>query len=481
MEFYNDFEQNLKLFKDAFEKDTTFKIKYIKNKNLPDLRIAIAVVNCMVSNDVVDRDIIKPLCNNMISPDIEFVICSAVTAHTAVVEKDVTNALVSVAGGDCAIIIDNNPSVIVIDAKGMKQRDVSAPETELSVAGPGEGFNENIMTSLSLLKKRLATPKLKSEFMMSGKQSNSRYCICYLEGVVRPELVQRLKKRLEKIDIDYLGDSSYIAEFVQDNKTSFIKTYGKTNRPDVLAAKLLEGRVGIIFNGSPTALTFPFIFIENFQTPDDYYLNCYYANVGRALRFIGFFISFLLPSAYISILLHHPSMLPHEWLYSISASQTGVPIPSLLEMVLLFGIFEALRETGARMPSSFGLALNIVGAVVLGQAAVDARLVSAPMVIVVSFSGIAGLMVYHLKGAVFYLRIVFILLGALAGLPGVAIAFALFLLLLYNMSSLGVPIMTAFSPFDKYSKSDTFFRMPMYKMNFRQSEFSENTKRQGRV
>lgn len=481
MNFLNTFEKNVKIFTDAFERDTTFKIKYIKNENEPTLKIAIALVNCMVSSDVVDRDIIKPLCTNMISEDIDFVLSSSVTAHTAQIETDVNTALISVAGGDCAIIIGDNPSVIVIDSKGMKQRDVSAPETELSIAGAGEGFNENIMTNLSLVKKRIATPKLKSEFMISGKQSNSRFCVCYLDGVVNPKLVKKLKKRLESIDTDYLGDSSYIAEFISDNKTSFVNTHGKTNRPDVFAAKLLEGRVGIIFNGSPTALTFPYIFIENFQTPDDYYLSPYYANIGRLLRLLGFFISFLLPGIYISVLVHHPSMLPFEWLYSISASQIGVPVPSFVEMLLLFAIFEALRETGARLPSSFGLAVNIVGAVVLGQAAVDASLVSAPMVMVVSFSALSGLMAYNLKGAVFYIRIAMILLGASCGLVGIAICFTLVLLLLYNMTSLGVPIMTAFSPFDKYSKSDTFFRMPVYKMNYRIPVFSDNVKRQGKV
>ena len=481
MEFFKDFEQNVKIFTDAFENDTTFKVKYIKNENKPILKVAVVLVNCMVNSDIVDRDVIKPLCTNMISKDINFVLKSSVTTHTAVRESDVNNALISVAGGDCAVIIEDNPCVIVIDSKGMKQRDVSAPETELSVAGPGEGFNENIMTNLSLVKKRLATPKLKSEFMMSGKQSNSRYCICYLEGVVKKQLVDNLKKRLEAIDTDYLGDSSYIAEFVCDNKNSFIKTYGKTNRPDVFASKLLEGRIGVIFNGSPTALTFPYIFIENFHSPDDYYLNPYYSNVGRILRIIGFFMSFLLPSFYISILVHHSAMLPAEWLYSISASQIGVPVPSFLEMLLLFGVFEALRETGARMPSSFGLALNIVGAVVLGQAAVDARLVSAPMVIVVSFSAVAGLMVYELKGAVFYIRAAMIFLGAVGGIPAMFIGFTLLLLLLYNMTSLDVPLMTAFTVFDKYSRSDTFLRAPVYKMNYRQKCFSDNTKRQGKV
>ena len=379
------------------------------------------------------------------------------------------------------MLIGDAPRVIIIDTKGLPQRGVDAPEGEITVIGPSEGFNENIMTNLALVKRKIMSHNMKNEFMQSGRQSNSKFCVCYIDGIARPELVNEVKRRLEKIDIDYLGDTNYIAEMIRDNKGSFIKTYGKTGRPDVFAAKLLEGRIGIILNGSPTALTLPYLFIENFQTPDDYYLNCWYANIGRVMRLLGFYISFLLPSLYIGVILHHQSLLPPEWLYSISASQTGVPLPSLLEMILLFAVFEALRETGTRMPSSIGLALNIVGAIILGQSAVDAKLVSAPMVIVVAFSGVTGLMVTELKSVVFYVRAGLIALGAMCGIPGVMLGFSAFLMLLYGMKSLGVPMMYASTPVSQNGRQDTFFRMPIYKMNFRQRRFTDNIRRQGRV
>ena len=459
----------------------TFVIKQIKNEHSPKLKIAVAVVNCMVSNDVVDRDVIAPLSQMRLSQDIATAEREGICAHSTELQTDADAAMVSIASGDCAVIIGNNPQVIIIDTKGIAQRGIDAPESELSISGPAEGFNENIMTNLSLVKRKIMSHNLKNEFMKSGRQSNSKFCVCYIDGIARPELVERVKKRLEEIDTDYIGDTNYIAEMIRDNKSSFIKTYGKTSRPDVFAAKLMEGRIGIILNGSPTAVTLPYLFIENFQTPDDYYLNCYYANVGRILRLLGFYISFLLPSAYIAVIIHHQSLLPPEWLYSISASQNGVPIASVMEIVLLFAVFEVLRETGARMPSSIGLALNIVGAIILGQSAVDAKLVSAPMVIVVAFSGVMGLMVYELKGAVFYVRASLIALGACAGLAGVLMGFIAFMLLLYNMSSLGVPIMYVSSPLWKYGRSDTFFRAPIYKMNYRQHKFTDNLKRQGRV
>lgn len=481
MKFYSDFEKNLEIFTSAFDRDNTFSVKNITNEHKPNLKIAVVLLNCMIDTDVVDRDVLRPLTQNKISSDIEKAESSAINAHTAQLEYDPDKAIISVAAGDCVVLIGDNDAVIVIDSKGIKQRDVSAPESELSIAGPSEGFNENIMTNLALVKMRIMSSKLKCEFMTAGKQSNSKFCVCYIDGIVDPKLVKRLKTRLERIDTDYLGDINYIAEFIRDNKSSFVKTYGKTNRPDVFCAKLLEGRVGVILYGSPTALTLPYIFAENFQTPDDYYLNCYYANVGRVLRLFGFFLSFLLPAAYIAVIHHHPSMLPTEWMYSISAARIGVPLPSLIEMVLLFAAFEALRETGARMPSSIGLALNIVGAIILGQAAVDARLVSAPMVIVVSFSGVAGLMVYDLKGAVIYIRAAMIFLSAFAGIPGLVIGFTLLWVMLSNMSSLGVPIMSAFSPFSKSAKADVFFRAPIYKMNYRRPIYTKNAKRQGKV
>ncbi len=481
MDFYGDFEKNIQLVKDAFDRDDTFTVKRIVNRHNPALKIAVAVVNCMVSNDVVDRDVIAPLAESPLSEDIDAAEREGIFSHSSELKKDADAALISIASGDCAVFVGNSDKVIIIDTKGIPSRGTDAPESEISVTGPAEGFNENIMTNLSLVKRRIMNPRLKNEFMTSGRQSNSKFCVCYIDGIARPELVKRLKERLKSIDTDYIGDINYIAEMIRDDKSSFIKTYGKTSRPDVFAAKLMEGRVGIILNGSPVAVTLPYLFIENFQTPDDYYLNCYYANVGRLLRLVGFYVSLLLPAAYIAVILHHRALLPPEWLYSISASQTGVPVSSVVEIVLLFAAFEILRETGARMPSSIGLALNVVGAIILGQSAVDAKLVSAPMVIVVAFSGVMGLMVYELKGAVFYVRAALIFLGAGAGLYGVLVGFTAFLLLLYNMSSLGVPLMYVSSPFWKQGRSDTFLRAPIYKMNYRQEKFTDNLKRQGRV
>jgi spore germination protein KA len=332
------------------------------------------------------------------------------------------------------------------------------------------------MANIGLLKKRIATPNLKTEFLVTGKRCNNKLAVCYLEGVVRNDLVEELKQRINKINIDFVPDGNVLAELVRDCPHSIFKTVGKTSRPDVLAAKLLEGRIGVILDGSPVVITLPYILAEAFQSPDDYYQSYLYANVGRVLRFFGFLTSVFLPGFYLAAVNFNPGVLPAHWLYTVMASSAGVPIKTVTEMLLLFFAFEILRETGTRMPAGLGLALNIVGAVILGDAAVSSNIVSTPMVIIVAFSGVTGLMIKDLKGAVFYLRLLSILLGAIFGLPGVAAVAIGLLLHLASLHSMQVPFLYTMDR--KNGRQDTVFRVPYWGMLFRQDLFTANKRRQ---
>ena len=450
MKFTNDFAENVSLISAAFERDGTFTAV------TPRKGVAVLLLNCMVNTDVVDRDVIAPLAKQR-DGDRPLVFAHSVTPSSAV-----ESATCAIASGDLAVVCADPPCVFTVDVKGMPQRGVDAPQSEQNSVGPAEGFNENVMSNLALLRRRLPTPRLKCERVVLGGKSPSSVFVCYLDGVVRPSLVSRLRRRLQAVNADYIPDINFLAETVSDGGA--VPECGKTERPDVLAAKLTEGRVGVLLGGSPTAMTLPFLFIESFQTPDDYYLSWMYANVGRALRIGGFYLSIFLPALYIAIILHHRAVLPPEWLYSISTSQTGVPTPSVLEMILLFGVFEILRETGARMTGGVGLALNVVGAIILGQAAVDAKLVCAPTVIVVSFSGVTGLMVSRLKGTIIFARAAALLAGAFAGIPGVIAVACAFYIELCSRTSLGVPVMHASSPVSRSGRRDTFFRAPSRKL-----------------
>ena len=476
MEFKESFAENLQMFRDAFQKDGTFKVKPIRNPHVPEVPMVALLSGAMVSNDVVDRDVIRPLTTQQFEPTPEGAVAGGIGNHTVEIETDPMKAMIQIGAGDCVILVGDAPSCIIIDAKGIPTRGTKVPETEISLLGPEDGFMENIMANLALLKKRIATPQMKCEFVVVGSRCSNRAAICYLEGIARPELVEELKRRIEKIDIDFVPDGNILAELVRDRPKALFKTVGKTSRPDVLASKLLEGRIGVILDGSPVVITLPYIFAESFQSPDDYYQSYLYANIGRVLRFIGFFSAVFFPGFYLAVVNFNPGVLPAHWLYTVLATSEGVPIKTVTEMLLLFFAFEILRETGTRMPAGLGLALNVVGAVILGDAAVNSNIVSTPMVIIVAFSGVTGLMVKDLKGPVFYLRFGTIIAGAIFGLPGVALMAVVMLMHLAGLDSMGVPYHYTLGK--ESGKQDTLVRMPYWKMIWRQRRFTQNGRRQ---
>lgn len=476
MEFYDDFDLNTEQFRRAFNKDDTFKLKMIRNPHLPNVKIAVMLSGAMVNSDVTDRDVILCLATHWFEPTPEGALEGGIGNHSVEISNDINKAMNQISAGDCVVLLGDFSRCIIVDTKGMPKRGNDVPEVEGSLLGPQDGFNENIMGNIGLLKKRIATPDLKCEFITVGKRCNNKLAVCYLENVALPELVKEMKERLEGINIDFVPDGNILAELIRDCRWSIFKTVGKTARPDVLAAKLMEGRIGVIMDGTPVAITLPYIFAEAFQTPDDYYQSYLYANVGRVLRFLGFSLAVFLPGFYLAIVNFNPGILPSHWLYTVLASSEGVPIKTITEMLFLFFAFEILRETGSRMPAGLGLALNIVGAVILGDAAVTSNIVSTPMVIIVAFSGVTGLMVKDLKGAVFYLRLGCILSGAVFGLPGIS-AFAVFVLLhLASLESMGIPFLYTLGR--NNGRQDTFFRTPYWDMIYRQKRFSTNRRRQ---
>ncbi len=478
MNFTNNFNDNFNQIKEAFKGDDTLKIKRIKNPYHPKVPIVALMSGAMVSNDIANRDVVAPLEQNQYPPTIEGAMMGGIHCHNLEISPDLDKALIQIGSGDCVVLVGHEPRCIIIDTKGMAQRANSIPETEVSLLGPQDGFNENIMANLGLLKKRIASHRLKCEFMMLGRRSHNKLVVCYLQGVVRPELVTKLKARLEKIDIDSILDGNVLAELIRDHPHALFKTVGKTARPDILAAKLLEGRIGIILDGSPIALTLPYIFAEGFQSPDDYYQSYLYGNVGRILRYCGFLIAVFLPGFYLGVVNFNPGVLPAHWFYTVLSSSAGVPIRPVSEMLLLFFAFEILRETGSRMPQGLGLALNVVGAVILGDAAVNSNIVSTPMVIIVAFSGLTGLMIKDLKGPIFYSRLISILASAFFGLAGLFLAAVCLLLHLASLSSLGVPFLYTLDA--KRGDQDTLIRMPYWKMIYRQRRFALNQRRQKR-
>lgn len=366
------------------------------------------------------------------------------------------------------MLFDGLDEAILISSRHLETRSISEPSSERTIRGPKEGFVELISVNLSLIRRRISSPNLVFKFMEVGKVTKTTLSYCYIEGIVNKEVLEELERRLNKLsDVDSIASHQQIVDLIQDEQYSPFDTVGNTERPDSVAAKLLEGRIAILVDGCPVAITIPFIFQEHFQASEDYYTNYYYASINRIIRYICFFLSVSIPALYVSLVTFHREMVPTPLLLSIISARQGVPLPAILETLVLLLVFEILREAGVRFPESVGSAVSIVGALVIGEAAVLARLVSAPIVIVIALTGISGLMVFPLKGAVIILRILLLLLSGVLGIFGYILGIIVLILHLMSLKSFGVPYMLNMTSLRKQDLKDTVIRAPWWYMRLR--------------
>lgn len=379
------------------------------------------------------------------------------------------------------LLINGEAKALALDAVGGEDRAIEEPATEAVIRGPREGFNENLGTSLSLIRRRLRTADLKIEAFTIGLRTKTKVAVCYLEGVASPNSVEELRIRLNRIDTDSIIDSGYIEEFIEDNPHSPFPQVQNTERPDVVAALILEGRIGIITDGSPFALIVPIDLWGALQASEDYYERHLISNAMRWLRFLYLFLNLYLPSMYVALTTFHQEMLPSKMLLSIAAAREVTPFPAVVEALIMEVTFEALREAGIRLPKAVGSAISIVGALVIGQAAVQAGIVSAPMVIVVSLTGIASFVIprYNFAIAIRMLRFPMILLAGTLGMFGVIIGTLAIVIHLCGLRSLGMPYLSPVTPFSPNGMKDVFIRAPRWAMRSRPMETSkENVQRQ---
>ena len=378
--------------------------------------------------------------------------------------------------GDTLLLINGSRRALVLNTKGWKTRGISEPADERILEGPREGFEEAVMMNLALLRRKLQTPDLCTEFLRIGRRTDTKVCVCYLGSIVSEKALRELKKRLRSIDIDGIFDTNYISELTSDERFSLFRSAGSTERPDVVAARLLEGRVAVMCDGSPMVITIPYLFSENFQSDEDYYQNFLTASVGRLLRYACFLIAVIIPAVYVALTLYHRRLLPTPLLLSVSAAREGVPFSTAAECFLLIVVFEILKEAGVRTQQSLGQALSIVGGLVVGSAAVEAKIVSAPMLIIVALSGIAGLMIPRLRAAVFYLRMIFVLSACAFGLFGVITVLFALIGRIASLTSFGVDSTPALDDPSRQNLKDTAVRAHMSFMRLRPA-FNKNKRR----
>ena len=383
-----------------------------------------------------------------------------------------------VLSGDTAVFCTGCGTALLVGSKGYARRGIQEPEGERYLKGPREGFTESLRGNQALLRRKLCTPDLRFESLTLGAVSGTRCALCYLERAVDRQALALLRARLARIRIDGVLDGNYIAELVRDSPRSAFRTTGTTERPDVAAAKLMEGRIVILTDGSPTALTLPHIFLEHLQAGEDYYVGFAFAGVSRVLRTLGFLLAVSAAPVYLALVTWHQDLLPLPLLLKIAAARQGVPLSSLAEILLLLLCFDLLREAGTRTPGSIGQTLSVVGGLVIGQAAVEAQLVSVSMLIVVALSGVTGLIAPKLKAPVILWRAALLLLASQLGLYGFLLGMAALALRLASLRSFGVPYLAALPLSGLGSAEDSLLR-PSFRRMRRFGRFLAG-KREGR-
>ena len=372
--------------------------------------------------------------------------------------------------GKTLLFFDGDERAIAVDTKGIEYRAIIEPPTNRVTKGPREGFNENVKTNVMLLRKRLKTSDFKTLYLTVGDKTNTVVALCWLDNVASDRVIKQVEQRIKDISVDGVIDSSYIASYLDPDKTNLFRMVGSIEKPDIVCSKLLEGRVAIVVDGSPMVLTVPYMFIEDVQSPDDYY---YYmpqmATAARVLRIIAMVIAVLLPAVYVAMQVFHYQMLPSKFLITIVSATQGIPFTPLIEMIVVILLFDILREANSRMPQIAGLSLSIVGAIILGDAAVKAGLLSAPAVMIGAMSGI-GLYTMPDNTMLFMLlRIGFALLGGYVGILGILLGAMFVVSYLVSLDQFGTPYLAPIAPSITNDKMDALYKKPLQDLQQRET------------
>ncbi len=378
--------------------------------------------------------------------------------------------------GMTIILVDGADKILGCDMEKITTRAVMEPPTSVVIKGPREGFTESIKYNFALIRKRVKTNDLVIKTLEIGELTKTEVGIVYFSSVADKKIVDEITKRLSEIKIDGVLDAHYLISYLQRNKHSLFKQIGDVEKPDILVGKMLEGRVGILVDGSPIVLTLPFVLIEDLQNSDDYYSQPIRVGFVRILRLIGVIFAIILPGVYVSLEIYHYKILPTKFLVTIMNTTQGIPFSPFVEILFLVLLFEILYEANLRMPQYFGMAMSIVGALILGETTVNAGLVSPPAVMIVALSGITFYIIPSQAAQFSILRLCAIVIGACLGLYGMLIFCVFVLSYLSNFDSYKSAYLAPTAPYIANDQQDLFERANIADMKKRPKSISNNRK-----
>ncbi|MBZ4687519.1 MAG: spore germination protein [Clostridiales bacterium] len=469
-----DITQNLKVLKDILGPSNDINIREFSFGYEEKVDAAIIFVDGMVEKTTINESIIKPLMydshlftpkeSQTITTSIDLIQRSMISVGDVKKVDSFDELVDDCLYGDTVLLIDGSHEALVISTKGWESRGVQEPKTEAVVRGPREGFTETLRTNTTLLRRKIRDPNFIFESMQLGQRTKTSVCLAYIKGIVNPKLVEEVRRRLKRIKTDAILESGYIEEFIEDAPFSPFATVANSEKPDVIAAKLLEGRVAILVDGTPMVLTVPMLFIESFQSAEDYYSRPYYASLIRTLRFIAYTITILAPAVYVALTTYHQESIPTPLLITMAAAREGTPFPAIVEALMMGTIYEILWEAGIRLPRPVGSAISIVGALVIGESAVSAGLIGAPMVIVVALTAITSFVVPAQSDTATMLRFVLTVFASVLGAFGIMIVLLGVLIHLSALRSFGTPYFSPLAPLSPRDLKDVFARVPLWAM-----------------
>lgn len=464
--FTSSLNENLQAIKQILPAEDILSYAFQTSDNVP---CAIVYADGIVNKELLGRLVAQPLSflelktakekKTLVQTTTRFPeLKNAETIHDAVKE---------ILDGNSLLLVDKIPIGFIVGAKLLPVRAIMEPPTDVAVKGPREGFIEDIKTNMALVRKRLKSPDLRLETVRVGRRSDTAVCICYLEGTSSENVKEQIKKKLSELDIDSLPDSSYISAFLSPRKHSIFRSVGTTEKPDIFTAKIAEGRVGVLVDGSPIALTLPFLAVEDFQTAEDYFVSPFSATIFRLLRVLSLFVSILLPAFYISAQLFKAQLLPLGLTLTIASGTRELPLSPSMEMFVVLLLLEILKEASIRMPKYVGMSLSVVGALVLGETAVSAGILSTPAIIVVAFSGICLYTVPNFVETGSVLRWLFLLVGGGLGPFGIVLLSTFVLFYMLSADSYGAPYLAPFSPLIRKDIRDSVVKYDMESLSTR--------------
>lgn len=435
-----------------------------------EIKVNEGIIDIIYDTSASDRTIISdfiisPILNSTKSfSDIETIKHEVIEAASATDIKTKKNAVEYILSGEVVIIFNFLNKALVCHTSNYPARSVESTTTETVIKGPRVGFNESIADSISLIKSRIKDPNLKFENFMLGEKSKTKVSLAYIENNAPTNLVNYVREKLDNVTTDYLIYANNIEEELKCKHTPF-DTIGYTEKPDTIAIKLAEGRIAILTDGTPFAGYAPYFFIEAFHTSDDYTTNKFMANMGVILRWGAFILSTLAPGLFIALFTHHFNLIPYIFVFRVSASRAGVPFPMVIEVIIMIVFFQVLREAGVRLPQPIGPTLSIVGALILGDAAVQSGLTSHVVVLIVAFTSIASFLVPAVSTGIFIWNMVILFFSSFLGLPGFYMGFILLCTHLAGLTSCGYPYLYPLGTLGVFKYKDIILSGELDKMN----------------